>query len=219
MDWSEPLPGPSQVSITWARLRPASIRCVAQDAVVIETDRLVVRPWRLDEAERFFDMYRREEVVRWLSAPPMQSIREAVEMIERGLERLAADPRFGGWAAVDRVTGIPAGSVLLKPLPDGAGEVEVGWQFHPDSWGKGLASEAGRALLGLAFGYGLDEVWAVTLPDNDRSAAVCRRIGMRLLGITERWYHEPLLMFWTSSSPNSEPSLAPDGPARSQWST
>jgi hypothetical protein len=32
--------------------------------------------------------------------------------------------------------------------------------------------------------------------DNDRSARVCGRIGMRLLGITDRWYPEPSLMFW-----------------------
>ena len=40
-----------------------------------------------------------------------------------------------------------------------------------------------------------------------------RRIGMQLLGITHRWYHEPSLMFWTGSRPGQEPSLTPDQPA------
>ena len=54
------------------------------------------------------------------------------------------------------------GSVLLKPLPNGAGEIEIGWHLHPDSWGRGLATEAAGALLRYGFELGLTEIWAVT---------------------------------------------------------
>jgi len=182
-------------------------------AAVITTDRLVVRPWRLDETDRLFDIYRRAEVMRWLGAEPMQDRREAIEAIERMLTRLEADPRFGSWAVVARSNGVPVGGMSLKPLPEGEGEIEIAWQLHPDSWGKGFASEAARAVLERGFTDGLSEVWAVTYLDNDRSAAVCRRIGMQLLGITHRWYHKPFLMFWTGSRPGQEPSLRPDQPA------
>jgi hypothetical protein len=40
--------------------------------------------------------------------------------------------------------------------------------------------------------------------------AVCRRIGMRHLGITSRWYHEPSQMFWVGARDGQRPSLAPD---------
>ncbi|MEA2638594.1 MAG: hypothetical protein QOE18_1651 [Chloroflexota bacterium] len=180
---------------------------------MITTTRLVVRPWRLDEADRFFDIYRRPEVVRWIGAAPMQDRREAIAMIERNRARLEADSRFGSWAAVERANGVAVGSVILKPLPDGDGEVEIGWQLHPDSWGNGFASEAAAAVLERGFADGLPELWAVMYPDNHRSAAVCRRIGMQLLGITHRWYHEPSLMFWTGSRPGQAPSLDPDQPS------
>jgi RimJ/RimL family protein N-acetyltransferase len=186
-------------------------------AIVASTEHVLIRPWRLDEADRCYDIYRRMEVVRWLGGKAMSDRREAVELIERNLARHAADPRFGSWAVVERSSGVPAGGVLLKPLPDGDGdgdgEVEVGWHLHPDSWGRGLAGEAGRALLARGFAGGLEEIWAVTKLDNDRSAAVCRRIGMRLLGVTHRWYHEPLLMFWTGARPDQQPSLSADEPA------
>jgi RimJ/RimL family protein N-acetyltransferase len=180
---------------------------------VITTDRLVVRPWRLDEADRFFDIYRRPEVVRWLGDEPMRDRSEAITMIERNLTRLDADGRFGSWAVIERSTGVPVGSVILKPLPNNDGEVEIGWQLHPNSWGNGFASEAASAVLDRGFADGLSEVWAVTDLDNTRSAAVCRRIGMGLLGITHRWYHEPSLMFWAGSRPGQEPSVGPDQPA------
>lgn len=132
--------------------------------------------------------------------------------MQRNLTRLAADPRFGSWAVVERASGVPAGAVVLKPLPDGDGEVEIGWHLHPDSWGRGYASEAARAMLARGFSYGLPEIWAVTDPANDRSIAVCRRIGLRLLGTTSRWYHEPSTMFWAGAEPGSVPSLSPDMP-------
>lgn len=62
---------------------------------------------------------------------------EAVRLIERISDRLAADPPFGSWAVIERSTGVSAGSVLPKPLPDGAGEIEIGWHLHPDCWGAG----------------------------------------------------------------------------------
>jgi RimJ/RimL family protein N-acetyltransferase len=79
-------------------------------ATAITTERLVVRPWRLAEADRFFDIYRRPEVARWLGGEPMQDRGEAIAMIERNLTRLAADSRFGSWAVVDGSTGVPVGS-------------------------------------------------------------------------------------------------------------
>ncbi|HEY5050549.1 MAG TPA: GNAT family N-acetyltransferase, partial [Acidothermaceae bacterium] len=68
--------------------------------VIATTGRVILRPWRVAEADRFFDIYRRPEVTDWLGAPPMVDRQEAVAMIERGIERRAADPRFGGWAVI-----------------------------------------------------------------------------------------------------------------------
>jgi len=180
--------------------------------VVAETERLVIRPWRATEAARLYDILRREEVVRWLDGRPMAAFDEARERIQR-YARPSGDGLLGRWAAVERATGVPAGTVVLQRLPRGDGEVEIGWHFHPDSWGRGLASEAAGALLRRALDGGLQEVWAVTHLDNARSAAVCRRIGMRLLGVTQRWYGEPSLMFWVGAHAGQRPSLAPDRPA------
>ena len=181
--------------------------------VIAETDRVILRPWRLDEADRFFDMHRRMEVARWIGGRPMADRAQGEALIQRVLDRLAADPRFGYWAVVERATGVPAGTVLLKQLPDGAGEIEIGWHLHPDSWGRGLATEAAQALLARGFAIGLEEIWAVTDPDNQQSVRVCEKLGMRLLGTTHRWYHELSLMFWIGARDDQRPTISPDGPA------
>jgi RimJ/RimL family protein N-acetyltransferase len=187
-----------------------NIGSVIDGDVIAETDRVVLRPWRVDEADRLFDMRRRMEVARWIGGRPMVDRMEAVGWIERISALLADDPRFGAWAVVERPSGVPAGSVLLKPLPDGAGEIEIGWHLHPDCWGRGLATEAGGALLARGFALGLDEIWAVTVVDNKRSARVCTKLGMRELGVTHRWYHEPSRMFWVGAEPGQRPTLVPD---------
>lgn len=178
-----------------------NIAPVLESDAIAATDRVVLRPWRAGEADRFFDMHRRTEVARWIGGRPMTDRLVAVQLIERISARLTSDPRFGSWAVVERATGVPAGSALLKPLPDGAGEIELGWHLHPDAWGRGLATEAGATLLAHGFALGLNEIWAVTHLDNDRSANVCKKLGMRLLGVTHRWYHDLSLMFWSGAEP------------------
>ena len=177
---------------------------------LVSTERLIVRRWRQHEVERFVDLYRRDEVVRWLGGPPVKDPDVALEMIERNLARQQGGSRLGSWAVQERSTGVVAGSVILGELPDGDGEIEIGWHLHPDRWGRGYATEAARAVLEQNLATGPPELWAVTFLDNERSAAVCHRIGMRLLGVTSRWYHEPHLMFWAGASPDQQPTFEPD---------
>ena len=148
---------------------------------LVRTDRLRVRAWTTADADlaRLADLYARPEVTRWLSGPPTVS---PVELVGRWEAVHAADRRSGVWA-VDPLDGSPvAGTVLLKPLPNGVGEVEVGWHLHPDSWGRGYATEAARAVVQRGFSDGLPEVYAVVRPGNERSIAVCGRLGMEPLG-------------------------------------
>ncbi len=168
---------------------------------VAETDRTLIRLWRPEEAPRMFDMHRRWEVARWLGADPkvMERVEQAEQSVSRWADFAARDPRYGLWAIEERAADEEhrvAGSVLLVPLPLSAGEapaetgpeVEIGWQLHPDAWGRGLATESAAAVLAKAWADGHHEVFAVTYPGNDASQRVCARLGMTHLGRSRRWY-------------------------------
>jgi RimJ/RimL family protein N-acetyltransferase len=166
---------------------------------VFETERLIVRDWTEGPADvaRVFDIYSRTEVVRWLgNRAPMTDPAQALERIRAWAARTAADGYpYGVWAVEPRDGGPVAGSVLLRPLPGAGGvggaptgDTEVGWHFHPDSWGRGYATEAARGALARAFDAGIAELYAVIIPGNEPSAAVTRRLGMAPLGRTDRWY-------------------------------
>jgi RimJ/RimL family protein N-acetyltransferase len=163
------------------------------------TRRLIARDWTTADAESAFAIYGRDEVARWLGAPPRRPA-ASVEAMRASLEAtIARDrmaPQFGLWALELRGSGALIGAVLLRPLPGGDGEVEIGWHLNPDHWGHGYATEAARGALERAFGEcGLAEVLAVVDPDNARSIAVCQRLGMTHLGRTDRYFGVTLELF------------------------
>lgn len=168
-------------------------------AEVFTTPRLRVREWTHSESDldRLYDTYSRWEVARWLGATPkaLESRDLAPAVVDRWAGR-AHEP-YGIWAVEVIDTGVVAGTVLLVPLPDSE-DVEVGWHFHPDSWGHGYATESARGALERGFAVGgLDEIYAVVRPDNAPSIAVCRRLGMAAQGRSSRWYGVELEVFRT----------------------
>jgi RimJ/RimL family protein N-acetyltransferase len=165
----------------------------------LTTERIVVRDWRDSEADRMLDMYSRDEVVRFLgSAPtPMRNRRQALDRIARARSRNAQDAPYGWWAVEVRQSGTVAGTVALVPVDGSDGEVEVTWHLHPDSQGPGYATEAARAPVDRAPEHGVAEVLALTDEANTASQAVCRRLGLELLEVSDRYYGKPL-MVWAS---------------------
>jgi RimJ/RimL family protein N-acetyltransferase len=163
----------------------------------VESERCLMRNWRAGDAERAFDMYRRWDVSRWLGSDPraMESVEQGQRLVSHWGELNEAEPIARRWAAERKSDGVVVGTVILVPLPDGDGEFEVGWHFHPDAWGAGLATETAAAALTWGFGHGLDEILAVVRPDNEKSLAVCRRLGMDPLGRTSRYYGAELELF------------------------
>jgi RimJ/RimL family protein N-acetyltransferase len=163
---------------------------------LVWTERLVLRHWEEQDLEAFFDLYSREDVVRWLGAHPrrpLATMQEARERLGRwrAHERGLASP-LGLWAMVPCAAGEePVGTLLLLPLSDDGGPtglVEVGLHLHPRHQGQGLATEAARAVLDLAGQTGLDQVLALTDLDNIASQRVATRLGMQDEGVTGRWF-------------------------------
>jgi RimJ/RimL family protein N-acetyltransferase len=163
-----------------------------ETSVGYATPRLDVRPWRHDEVEAMYDIYRRWEVVQWLGASP--AVAESPESMHATVDRWDArrEGPYGVWAVVLCASGHPVGTVVLAPMPDAAGQateqVEVGWHLHPDHWGNGYATEAAQGALVRAWAASVSAVYAVVRPGNEPSVAVVRRLGMRPIGRTDRWY-------------------------------
>lgn len=161
------------------------------------TPRLLLRHWEESDLPAFFDLYSRDDVMRWLGPQPRRSLATVDEARDRlarwsaGARRLG--PPLGMWAVVPLAPADqpPAGTLLLLPLTDAGGPtglLEIGWHLHPRCQGQGLATEAAGAVLGAAAAAGIGEVLALTDLDNVRSQAVATRLGMSDEGTTDRWF-------------------------------
>ena len=165
---------------------------------IASTDRLLVRDWTDDPTDlaRVFDIYSRDEVMRWLGGGSglLTDPAEAVQRVHAWRDRYAPSAgRYGLWAIEPHDVGQAVGSVLLKPLPGRDGvtptdDIEVGWHLHPDSQGHGYATEAARAVIEREFATGAQQVYAVVMAGNEPSMAVARRLGMTHVGVRTDWY-------------------------------
>ncbi len=146
---------------------------------MIETERLVLRPWREADKAPFAALNADPEVRRYFPSVLTRAESDAsAEWIMGHFERHG----FGFWAVERKTDGAFLGFNGLGHLRDDDvlfPAVEIGWRFAREAWGHGYATEGARAALAYGFEtLGLDEVIAYTARGNARSEAVMRRIGM-----------------------------------------
>jgi RimJ/RimL family protein N-acetyltransferase len=146
------------------------------------TERLILRPFEESDLEAYTDLLTTPEVRTSLGLPAAYSRRDAwLGMAQwRGQWELRGSGQF---ALEERSTGRFVGRAgLHRPEQDDWPGLEVGWALHPDSWGRGYATEAGVASLSYAFDViGATEAFSVILPENDRSQRVAQRLGLTLV--------------------------------------
>ncbi len=161
------------------------------------TERLVLRPWTVDDAPAAAVAYGDADVARWL-VPEMDRVGDSAAMRLVLQQWVAEDARMltpaGRWAIEFREDGRLIGGATLLPLPPDD-EFEIGWQLHPETWGHGYATETGLALARWAFDQGIEQVIALVRPANTRAMVMVRRLGMEWVGETEKYHHLRLQQF------------------------
>jgi ribosomal-protein-alanine N-acetyltransferase len=155
----------------------------------IETERLVLRPPTAPDAPAIFDSYARDpEVVRYLTWRPHGSISDTHSFVESIRSRWDAGSELT-WALTLRGDDRLIGMIALRP---GAFKSDIGYVLARPLWGRGLMTEAGRAIVDLAFADpAVHRVWAVCDADNRASARVLEKIGMTCEGVLRRWIVHP----------------------------
>jgi RimJ/RimL family protein N-acetyltransferase len=147
----------------------------------VDTDRLRLERWdHAAHGRAFAAMNAQPEVTEFLGDGPMP--REESDAASARIVAHWETYEFGLWAAVRKDSGAMIGFVgLCHPLwfPEMVERVEVGWRLSREAWGLGFATEGGRAALEAGFGtLELPEIIAFVRPENTRSLAVTRRLGM-----------------------------------------
>jgi ribosomal-protein-alanine N-acetyltransferase len=113
--------------------------------------------------------------------PAERSEREARAFVDRFIAWQAEEPRIKYQLAITlKAEGRLIGNCGLRMTEAGAHEAELGYELNPDYWGRGCVTEAAAALVEWGFAQlGLHRVWAWCIAENERSARVLERLGMR----------------------------------------
>jgi RimJ/RimL family protein N-acetyltransferase len=152
---------------------------VVNSPSTLTTDRLVLRQWREADLEPFAAMNADPQVMRFF---PRRLDREASDAMAHRLARHLDEHGWGLWAVEVPDVAPFIGFIGLAPVPFDAHftpAIEVGWRLDKAYWGRGYAPEGARAALDHAFGtLGLDEVVSMTIPINEPSQRVMRKLGL-----------------------------------------
>ncbi len=147
--------------------------------MTIETERLIMRPWREDDAELLFE-YAKDPRIGPIAG---WTVHTSVEN-SRGIIRdvLSAEGTFAvTLKGDDRAIG-SIGVFPVRGLPRYEGESEIGYWIAPPFWGKGYIPEAVREFLRIAFEEKNEErVWCGHYEGNDKSRRVIEKCGFRFV--------------------------------------
>ena len=153
----------------------------AMDA--LETERLRLEPWAPEHAGMLARLAALPDVMRHIANGALWSPARAEELSAGMLVHWHMHG-FGWRAAVERESGHAVGLIALAhPRADVAEldveDHEIGWWMDPAVWGRGYATEGGRAIVAEAFGrLGAPSVVARVQPANAASLAICAALGL-----------------------------------------
>jgi RimJ/RimL family protein N-acetyltransferase len=158
----------------------------------LETDRLLLRPFRRSDCGDYAALYADPEVTRHLESGPDPWDRHG------SWEHLAYQQGhwllrgFGMWAVELRETGDFLGAIGFS-APEGWPGFELAWTLARRWWGHGYATEGAREAMAYAFYVlGEDRVISLIAPENRASIRVAERVGERLEGRIEHLGREML---------------------------
>jgi [ribosomal protein S5]-alanine N-acetyltransferase len=151
-------------------------------SIVLETERLIVRRWREVDAEGFFSLVSDAEVMRYIGdGRPWLEMKATHEWLAQTIAGYR-EQAYGRWAVVERATGRVVGSCGYG-APEIPAEIELGYLFARDVWGRGYATEAARACLAYGFDrLGFKEVGAGVAFGHAASCRVLEKIGFVYVG-------------------------------------
>lgn len=146
---------------------------------VLETERLVLRRLRSDDAAFILQLVNEPAWLRYIGDRGVRTLEDAGEYIERGPVEMYGRLGFGLYLVERKDSGDPIGICgLLKR--EALEDVDIGFAFLARCWGQGYAFESAAAVL--AYGtrtLGLSRIVAITSPENHASIKLLDKLGFR----------------------------------------
>ncbi len=146
---------------------------------MIETERLILRTWKKEDAEKYFQMNQDPKVIELLRGPlTMEQVIDFISAVNNHADKHG----YALYAAELKATSELIGFIGLNYIDwesHFTPAIEIAWRLGSQYWGKGFATEGAKASLEYGFKQcTLKEIVSFTVPANTRSIRVMEKIGL-----------------------------------------
>jgi RimJ/RimL family protein N-acetyltransferase len=144
---------------------------------ILETNRLTIRRLTPDDAEFILKLLNEPSWLRFIGDKGVRTVEDARAYILNGPVEMYSRLGFGLYLVELKDEGVSIGICgLIKR--DALEDVDIGFAFLPEYWGKGYAYEAAAAVMSYAASVlSLKRIVAITSVDNDSSAKLLEKLG------------------------------------------
>lgn len=158
----------------------------------LETERLVLRRPTMKDVGWYFEYFSRPEIVWGGGEPGPRNMRAARDEFKKHLIDIYRERRGFRWIITLKGEGEPIGTLgFYKWSPSASYQAEMGYDLAKEHWGKGIMSEAMKAVVGFGFErMGLNRIEVYVMPRNKRSVRMIRSLGFKREGLIRQRYFD-----------------------------
>jgi RimJ/RimL family protein N-acetyltransferase len=148
--------------------------------ILLETDRLLIRPFAIEDAKDALDFCSNPETIKNTGDVVRTTVAEIEDVINNVWLSDYANYGYGRYAVFYKPNNKLIGFCGFKYLPE-LKMTDLGYRYLPEYWGKGIATESSKKLLEFGFStLNLKTIFGTVVPENIASSAVLRKLGFTL---------------------------------------
>ncbi|XOQ48934.1 MAG: hypothetical protein ACFWUM_08520 [Eubacteriales bacterium] len=149
----------------------------------IRTERLILRPFTLDDAEDMYQYAKDPEVTKYARWKPHESIQDSLNLLEEWIKSYS-NPGYYSWAIARKEDNRMIGCIGITNVSDIDESGEVGYWLGKSWWGRGIMTEALKAVIRFVFEQcEFNRLEACHSVNNPASGCVMQKAGMTFEGI------------------------------------
>ena len=149
----------------------------------LETERLILRPFTLEDSSRLFLLDSNPEVMKYIGMEPLKAETESKEVIQKILKQYQEN-NVGRLAVIEKESNLLIGwsglKLLTEPINNYVNVLDLGYRFLPEFWGKGYATESAKSALKFGFNeMNAEIIYAHAHSENLASNHTLRKLGFQ----------------------------------------
>lgn len=156
----------------------------------LETERLLLREIKDQDAQALYNCFSNDQVTRYYGQDSLTSIDQALQLVDL-FAKNHAEQRGLRWGI--ELNGTPGliGTIGFNVWSPRHKRAEIGYELHPEFWGQGYASEAASAIIAYGFHeLDLSRIGAVVFIENRSSQKLLTKLGFEAEGILRRYIYQ-----------------------------